>query len=50
MEAFLGIIIGVLASLGVVTYLKTLKKKQLVNSQSVLLLDKIKNRLKVSFR
>lgn len=42
MEAFLGIIIGVLSSLGVVTYLKTLKKKQLVNSQSVLLLDKIK--------
>jgi len=42
MEAFLGIIIGVLASLGVVTYFKSLKKKQLVNSQSVLLLDKIK--------
>ena len=42
MEAFLGIIIGVLVSLGVVTYLKSLKKKELVNSQSVLLLDKIK--------
>ncbi|WP_034041780.1 DUF4230 domain-containing protein [Wocania ichthyoenteri] len=42
MESFLGIIIGVLVSLGVVTYLKSLKKKQLVNSQSVLLLDKIK--------
>ena len=42
MEAFLGIIIGVLVSLGVVTYLKSIKKKQLVNSQSVLLLDKIK--------
>ena len=42
MEAFLGIIIGVLVSLGVVTYFKSLKKKQLVNSQSVLLLDKIK--------
>jgi len=42
MEAFLGIIIGVLASLGVVTYFKSLKKKQLVNSQSLLLLDKIK--------
>lgn len=42
MEAFLGIIIGVLISLGVVTYFKSLKKKQLVNSQSVLLLDKIK--------
>lgn len=42
MEAFLGIIIGVLASLGVVTYLKSIKKKQLINAQSVLLLDKIK--------
>ena len=42
MEAFLGIIIGVLVSLGVVTFLKSVKKKQLVNSQSVLLLDKIK--------
>ncbi len=42
MEAFLGIIIGVLVSLGVVTYFKSLKKKQLVNSQSVLLLEKIK--------
>lgn len=42
MEAFLGIIIGVLVSLGVVTYLKSLKKKQLAQSQSVLLLDKIK--------
>ena len=42
MEAFLGIIIGVLISLGIVTYLKSIKKKQLVNSQSVLLLDKIK--------
>lgn len=42
MEAFLGIIIGVLVSLGVVTYFKSLKNKQLVNSQSLLLLDKIK--------
>ncbi len=42
MEAFLGIIIGVLVSLGVVTYFKAIKKKQLVNSQSVLLLEKIK--------
>lgn len=42
MEAILGIIIGALVSLGVVTYFKSLKKKQLVNSQSVLLLDKIK--------
>ena len=42
MEAFLGIIIGVLITLGIVTYFKTFKKKQLVKSQSVLLLDKIK--------
>ncbi|MFI1745221.1 DUF4230 domain-containing protein [Thalassobellus sediminis] len=42
MEAFLGIIIGVLVSLGIVTYFKSIKKKQLVNAQSVLLLDKIK--------
>ncbi|SDB65275.1 Protein of unknown function [Flavobacteriaceae bacterium MAR_2010_188] len=42
MEAFLGIVIGILSSLGVVTYLKTLKSKKLVQSQSVLLLDKIK--------
>ena len=42
MEAFLGIIIGVLVSLGVVTYFKSIKKKQLVNSQSILLLEKIK--------
>ncbi|MFD1161007.1 MULTISPECIES: DUF4230 domain-containing protein [Hwangdonia] len=42
MEVFLGIIVGILVSLGVVTYLKSLKKKQLVNAQSVLLLDKIK--------
>ena len=42
METLLGIIIGVLVSLGVVTYFKSVKKKQLVNSQSVLLLEKIK--------
>lgn len=42
MEALLGIIIGILVTLGVVTYLKSLKKKQLIKSQSVLLLDKIK--------
>ena len=42
MEAFLGIIIGVLMTLGSVTYFKSFKKKQLVKSQSVLLLDKIK--------
>ena len=42
MEAFLGVIIGMLASLGGVTYIKSLKQKQLVKSQSILLLDKIK--------
>lgn len=42
MEALLGIIIGVIISLGIVTYLRSIKKKQLVNSQSVLLLEKIK--------
>ncbi|MDN3664568.1 DUF4230 domain-containing protein [Algibacter miyuki] len=42
MEAFLGIIIGVLFSLAGVTYAKSLKQKHLVNAQSVLLLDKIK--------
>ena len=42
MEAFLGIVIGVLITLGIVTYFKSFRKKQLVKSQSVLLLDKIK--------
>ena len=42
MEAFLGIIIGTLITMVVVTYVKSLKKKTLVNEQSVLLLDKIK--------
>ena len=42
MELFLAIIIGVLITLGVVTVLKSIKKKQLVNSQSTILLDKIK--------
>ncbi len=42
MEAFLGIIIGILVTLGVVTYIKSLKRKSLVSAQSVLLLDKIK--------
>lgn len=42
MEAFLGIIIGLLVGIGAVTFYKSLKKKQLVNSQSILLLEKIK--------
>jgi len=43
MEALLGIIIGALVSLGGVTYVRSLNKKKLVTSQSVLLLDKIKS-------
>ncbi|WP_452222286.1 DUF4230 domain-containing protein [Lacinutrix salivirga] len=42
MEAFLGVIIGILASLGAVTYFKSLKEKKRVNTQSVILLEKIK--------
>lgn len=42
MEVFLAVIIAVLVTLGVVTVLKSIKKKQLVNSQSTILLDKIK--------
>ncbi|MCB4807581.1 DUF4230 domain-containing protein [Tamlana sp. 62-3] len=42
MEAFLGIIIGVLVTTGVVTVVKSFKKKSLVNSQSTILIDKIK--------
>lgn len=42
METFLGIIIGLLVGIGVVTFYKSIKKKQLVNSQSLLLLEKIK--------
>ena len=42
METFLAIIIGVLLTLGAVTVIKSYKKKQLVNAQSTILLDKIK--------
>ena len=42
MEVFIAVIIAVLVTLGVVTILKSIKKKQLVNSQSTILLDKIK--------
>lgn len=42
MEIFLGIIIGALVCLGVVTFLKSVKKKQLAHAQSTILLDKIK--------
>lgn len=42
MEIFLAVIIAILVTLGGVTVLKSIKKKQLVNSQSTILLDKIK--------
>ncbi|WP_406682666.1 DUF4230 domain-containing protein [Seonamhaeicola sp. MEBiC1930] len=42
METFLAIIIGALVTLGVVTFFKSYKRKQLTNAQSVILLDKIK--------
>ena len=42
MEIFIAVIIAILVTLGVVTVLKSIKKKQLVNSQSTILLDKIK--------
>ncbi|RZV68066.1 MAG: DUF4230 domain-containing protein [Flavobacteriaceae bacterium] len=43
MEAFLGIIIGIIATIGVVTYLKSAQQKRLANSQSVILLEKIRS-------
>jgi len=42
MEVFLAVIIAILVTLGVVTVIKSIKKKQLVNSQSTILLDKIR--------
>jgi len=42
MEVFLAVIIAVLVTLGIVTILKSVKNKQLVNSQSTILLEKIK--------
>ncbi len=43
MEALLGIIIGVLATAGGILYLKFQQTKKLTNTQSVILLDKIKS-------
>lgn len=43
MDTFFGVIVGVLVSLAIVAYLNTLKNKRIVNSQSILLLDKIKS-------
>lgn len=42
METFIGVIIGALVCLGIVTYVKSIKKKKLVNAQSTILLEKIK--------
>ncbi|WP_412986763.1 DUF4230 domain-containing protein [Pontimicrobium sp. IMCC45349] len=43
MEAVLGLIIGVLLTVGVVAYIKFQESKRLASSQSVILLDKIKS-------
>ena len=43
MEAFLGLIIGVLLTAGVILYIKFQQSKKLASSQSVILLDKIKS-------
>ncbi|TBN05311.1 DUF4230 domain-containing protein [Hyunsoonleella flava] len=42
MEIFITIILAVLVTLGVVTVIKSFKRKQLVNAQSTILLNKIK--------
>ena len=42
MEAVLGLIIGIILSLVVFTYLKYVRSKQLAKSQSIILLDKVK--------
>ncbi len=42
MEVFITIILAVLVTLGVVTIVRSFKKKQLVNTQSTILLNKIK--------
>lgn len=42
MEILLGVIFGIIISIGLVAYYESKKKKELVNSQSVLLLDKVK--------
>ncbi|GGZ85943.1 DUF4230 domain-containing protein [Algibacter mikhailovii] len=42
MDAILGILIGIVCGWGLFAYYQTLKQKQLVDSQSTILLDKIK--------
>jgi predicted SPOUT superfamily RNA methylase MTH1 len=43
MEVFLGTIFGILLSIGAIAYIKFLQSKKLANSQSVILLDKVKS-------
>jgi len=43
MEVFLGTIFGILLSIGAIAYIKYLQSKKLANSQSVILLDKVKS-------
>ena len=43
MEALLGIIIGVLLTAGTIIYIRHLQARKLTNTQSVILLDKIKS-------
>ena len=42
MDAIIGVLIGVLCGWGLFSYYQTLKRKQLVDSQSTILLEKIK--------
>ncbi len=42
MEALLGLIIGAILTVGIITYIKYVQSKNLTKSQSLLLLDKIK--------
>ena len=42
MEALLGLIIGAILTVGIITYIKYVQSNNLTKSQSLLLLDKIK--------
>ena len=42
MEVLLGLIIGAIITVGIITYIKYIQSKHLTKSQSLLLLDKIK--------
>jgi predicted SPOUT superfamily RNA methylase MTH1 len=43
MEAILGLIVGILLTVGVILFLRFQQSKKLANSQSVILLDKVKS-------